>query len=121
MLTKTPRRTFTARELATILAGVAVGMVDQVAAPEQVIEGLDLAAAILRGEIDATPGVASAELTDRESASFIGGIVGGLLAHSKPNVVRKAVRWWAKLPARHYEDLKRDTLAAVARARGPVN
>jgi hypothetical protein len=36
------------------------------------------------------------QLTSRECAKILGGVIGGLIDTAKPEDVRAAVRWWAE-------------------------
>lgn len=39
------------------------------------------------------------DLTDRECAKLLGGMIGGIVTMSSPEVVRAAMRWWAETDA----------------------
>jgi len=38
------------------------------------------------------------DLTDRECAKLLGGMIGGLVSMSDPASVQRAVKWWADNP-----------------------
>lgn len=42
------------------------------------------------------PQAARTDLTDRECAKIIGGLLGTLVQLAEPETVRKAVHWWAE-------------------------
>jgi len=43
-----------------------------------------------------TPQPARTDLTDRECARIIGGLLGSLAGMTTPATVRRAVKWWAE-------------------------
>lgn len=124
-MTPTPRRKdFTADELAPILAAVAAAMIDHAGGEVSVvIEALEVVRTYLvegRAPHDAT---VRSDLTDRECASHVGGLVGGLLTLADATAVRRALRWWAKRPLAEYATLKREVVkrAEMKRARRELN
>lgn len=56
------------------------------------------------------------DLTDRECAKLIGGIVGCLLQMSDQQTVRQALQWWIDLPDKYW-----DELASIGRVVGKVH
>lgn len=56
---------------------------------------------------------ARTDLTDRECAKLIGGLVGNLLQMSDQQSVRRALQWWVDLPGKHWDDFSAQLLRMI--------
>lgn len=64
---------------------------------------------------------ARTDLTSREVAKLIGGMLGSILQMSNPDDVRQAIRWWARLPDEEWRLLVRGIEAArLVNPEGPL-
>ena len=61
------------------------------------------------------------DLTDRECAKLLGGLIGSLLQVSERGAVRRAVQWWAARDAATWTELgdTAEALRDLTRRRGP--